>query len=278
MSTPYALWAKRTSPGFISVKDTESNEIFVNTGMIVNVVEINKGGNCILNMYGGAMSQEDRFFCKPLQVSTTLNEIHERIDNIGADNFTRIKGIQAIFNTDYSFRFSQENSAIPIGMRIDVPGTEIYGQVDLASLPPLKERGEKYHQLSDNEKGTYWVHVNLILGLLSEGNSNYWHVCLVGGRSVRVRGPLRKIFDSHPNLKNIPLVNVKDGTLLNLNHIRYFHSGKNKIRLCDKLAIENSNPHFECQEFFVEKSDDKTAIKNFLHTGEIPIIHFRQKK
>lgn len=284
MNLLYADLAKRMSAGFISVKDMDGSDFFVNTDMIVNVVEKSerKGGDeevkyCILNLYGGGLEQGGKVFCKPMRVPMELKEVLVRIDYTGARNFIKIKGVNAIFNTDYSFHFSPENVATPIGMRLNAPGIEIYDQVDLANLP-IQMRGPSHQDISDadNEKGIYWTHVNLILGLLSEGNTNYWNVCLMGGKSVRVRGPLREIIEKHPNLKDIPLANVKDGILLNLNHTRFFK--KNLIRLCDKVTIEHSNPQFSKDEFTVEKAEYKKVIEDFLHTGAVPEIHFRQKK
>lgn len=284
MNLLYADLAKRMSAGFISVNDKNGDVVFVNTDMIVNVVEKSesKGGDeevkyCILNLYGGELEQGGKVFCTPMRISMELKEVLLRIDYTGACNFIKIKGVNAIFNTDYSFHFSPENVATPIGMRLNAPGIEIYDQVDLANLP-IQMRGPSHQDIgdADKEKGIYWTHVNLILGLLSEGNSNYWHVCLVGGKSVRVRGPLREIIEKHPNLRNIPLVNVKDGILLNLNHTRFFK--KNLIRLCDKVTIEHSNPQFSKDEFTVEKPEYKKVIEDFLHTGAVPEIHFRQKK
>lgn len=270
----YSMLARRMSAGFICVKSETGADMFVNTDMIVNVVEDASGG-CVLNLYCGGLKPDGDLLYQPLLTRAPLLEIHEKIDQLKANNFLRIKGVNAIFNTDYSFHFSPENCATPIGLRLNVPGTEIYDQVDLVSLPPLQQQPE-YHQLADSKKGTYWVHVNLILGLLSEGNTNYWHICLVGGKSVRVRGPLREIYESHPNLRNIPLVKVKDGILLNLNHTQYFNSGKNLIRLCDKVVIENT--YFSQSEFSIEKADYKKAIRDFLHTGVVPEIRFRKRK
>jgi len=275
MNVSYAALATRMPSGFISVKDENSESIYIHTDMIVNVV--GQGKSCILNLYGGEMTHEGNFFCESIPLQMTLNEIHEKIDQLHLNNFIRIKDVQAIFNINYSFHFSQDNVATPIGMRLDAPGMEIYDQVDLISLPPPKEM-QSHEHLSDNEKGVYWTHVNLILGLLTESNSNYWHVCLLGGKSIRVRGPLREILAKHPNLKDIPLVNVKDGILLNLNHTHYFNSGKNKIRLCDKLTIENSRPLFRQNEFTIENPEYKKVIKEFLHTGEWPEIHLRKRK
>lgn len=284
MNLTYANLAKRMSAGFISVNDKNGDVVFVNTDMIVNVVEKSesKGGDeevkyCILNLYGGELEQGGKVFCTPMRISMELKEVLLRIDYTGACNFIKIKGVNAIFNTDYSFHFSRENVATPIGMRLNAPGIEIYDQVDLVNLP-MSMKGSSHQDIgdADKEKGIYWTHVNLILGLLSEGNSNYWHVCLVGGKSVRVRGPLREIIEKHPNLRNIPLVNVKDGILLNLNHTRFFK--KNLIRLCDKVTIEHSNPQFSKDEFTVEKPEYKKVIEDFLHTGAVPEIHFRQKK
>ena len=282
MNEAYWEMAKRMSVRFISVKDTEGEEVFVNTDMIVNVVEKSESKNedeksCILNLYGGELAQGGDFFCRSVNLSMSLLEVQERIDHTGALNFIRIKGINAIFNTDYSFHFSRENVATPIGMRLNVPGIEIYDQVDLVNLP-VQMRGLSHSNISDSdkEKGVYWVHVNLILGILSEGNSNYWNVCLLGGKSVRVRGPLREIFEKHSNLRDIPLVNVKDGILLNLNHTKFFK--KNLIRLCDKLTVQNSNPLYAKDEFTIENSEYKKVIQEFLHTGSTPVIHFRQKR
>lgn len=284
MNLTYADLAKRMSAGFISVNDMNGDDIYVNTDMIVNVVEKCESKNedenvkyCILNLYGGELEHDGNTFCKAMRVAMPLKEVMVRIDYTGARNFIKIKGVNAIFNTDYSFHFSQENVATPIGMRLNAPGIEIYDQVDLANLP-IQMNGSSHQNISDadKEKGTYWTHVNLILGLLSEGNTNYWNVCLLGGKSVRVRGPLREIFEKHPNLRDIPLVNVRDGILLNLNHTRFFK--KNLIRLCDKVTIEHSNPKFSKDEFTIENSEYKKVIQEFLHTGAAPEVHFRQKK
>lgn len=284
MNDAYGEMAKRMSAGFISVKDMDGSDLFVNTDMIVNVVEKSESKDedndskyCILNLYGGGLEQEGKVFCKPMRVPMDLKEVLVRIDYTGARNFIKIKGVNAIFNTDYSFHFSPENVATPIGMRLNAPGIEIYDQVDLANLP-LQMKTTSHQDISDTdkEKGIYWTHVNLILALLSEGNTNYWNVCLVGGKSVRVRGPLCEIFERHPNLRDIPLANVKDGILLNLNHIRFFK--KNQIRLCDKVVIQNSSPLFAKDEFTIENSDYKNMIQDFLRTGNAPIIHFRKRK
>lgn len=284
MNKAYDELAKRMSAGFISVNDMNGNDVFVNTDMIVNVVEKSESKNededvkyCVLNLYGSELEPEGNTFCNPMRIPMPLKEVIARIDYTGARNFIKIKGVNAIFNTDYSFHFSRENVATPIGMRLNAPGIEIYDQVDLVNLP-MQMNAHSHQGVSDadKEKGIYWTHVNLILGLLSEGNSNYWHVCLVGGKSVRVRGPLREILEKHTNLRNIPLVNVKDGILLNLNHTRFFK--KNLIRLCDKVTIEHSNPLFAKDEFTVENPEYKKVIQEFLHTGNTPVIHLRQKK
>lgn len=275
MNVSYAAMAKRMSAGFIPVKNENSEDVYVNTDMIVNIV--GQGETCILNMYGGEMSNEGNLIYREYILQMELNEVHERIDQLHLTNFIKIKGVQAIFNINYSFHFSQENVATPIGMRLNVPGMEIYDQVDLVSLPPPKETQSHAH-ISESEKGVYWTHVNLILGLLTESNSNYWHVCLLGGKSIRVRGPLRDILEKHPSLRDIPLVNVTNGVLLNLNHTHYFNSGKNKIRLCDKLTIENSIPPYKRDEFLIENPEHKKIIKEFLHTGEWPEIHTRKRK